>query len=144
MSPAEPHDPLAPRTEKDDVPARRIWLTGAVTVAVIVASVITADLLRKGDLRGDAHGHSPAPVPLQASEQIGIVEQTPILDARRGLDERAPQKESLRHFGWIDRAHGVARIPIERAMDLVADPAVDVQALALPTAAVDGGPRGGP
>jgi hypothetical protein len=33
---------------------------------------------------------------------------------RRSLDER------LGSYGWIDRSAGIARIPVERAMDLVA------------------------
>jgi hypothetical protein len=34
--------------------------------------------------------------------------------------EVAKQRADLEHFRWIDRAHGVFQIPIERAMRLVA------------------------
>lgn len=34
------------------------------------------------------------------------------------LDRR--QNEGLHRYGWIDRSNGIARIPIERAMDMVA------------------------
>ena len=34
---------------------------------------------------------------------------------------RASEEEKLNTYGWIDRQHGVARIPIERAMDLIAE-----------------------
>ena len=33
---------------------------------------------------------------------------------------RAREDEELNHYGWIDRKAGVVRIPIERAMDLIA------------------------
>jgi hypothetical protein len=32
----------------------------------------------------------------------------------------ARQNELLHSYGWVDRRHGVARIPIDRAMDLIA------------------------
>lgn len=41
-------------------------------------------------------------------------------DEKRTLDQqRAAEKELLGTYGWVDEAHGVARIPVERAMDLV-------------------------
>jgi hypothetical protein len=39
----------------------------------------------------------------------------------RELDEvRAAEKEQLGSYGWVDQAGGVARIPVERAMEIVA------------------------
>lgn len=35
---------------------------------------------------------------------------------------RALEEAQLRAYGWIDRAAGVVQIPIERAMDLLAQP----------------------
>ena len=34
---------------------------------------------------------------------------------------RAREKERLNSYGWVDEAQGVVRIPIERAMDIVAE-----------------------
>jgi hypothetical protein len=33
---------------------------------------------------------------------------------------RAEKRRLLSTYGWVDHAHGIAHIPIERAMDLVA------------------------
>ncbi|HZE14015.1 MAG TPA: hypothetical protein VE086_09670 [Chthoniobacterales bacterium] len=33
---------------------------------------------------------------------------------------RASEDKKLNSYGWIDKQHGIARIPIDRAMDLVA------------------------
>ena len=41
---------------------------------------------------------------------------------RRGLDANDVDRNNLKRWGWADRAHGVARIPIDSAMDLAADP----------------------
>jgi hypothetical protein len=40
--------------------------------------------------------------------------------ARDLLEMRAAEERELTTYGWIDEAAGVVRIPIERAMDLVA------------------------
>ena len=38
---------------------------------------------------------------------------------------RADKQRLLSTYGWVDRAHGIARIPIDRAMALVARGAAD-------------------
>jgi hypothetical protein len=48
-------------------------------------------------------------------------EQTPIETTERGLTLRAKQLKQLAGYGWADRDAGIARIPIERAMDLRAE-----------------------
>ena len=35
-------------------------------------------------------------------------------------DMRAAEQQILTGYAWVDQAHGVVRIPIERAMDLLA------------------------
>ncbi len=120
MTILENREAFEPSVEDDRVPAKRVWLAGAIAAVVIVVSVLVA----KGILRASTPRETDSSAsPPTAGESIGIVEQTLILRARRGLDENAEQEESLRHFGWVDRTHGIARIPIDRAMDLVTDPA---------------------
>ncbi len=34
---------------------------------------------------------------------------------------RARQRKTISSYGWVDRSAGVVRIPVERAMDLVAE-----------------------
>jgi hypothetical protein len=127
--------------EDDRIPRRRVWLTAGVGVIAVVAAVIGAEGVRRSTGRGDTSAPSTA-APRRAPDQIGIVEQTLIRDSRRGLDERERQAESLRHFGWVDRPHGVARIPIGEAMTLVVDPAF--MRRAFPAALADAGKGGGP
>jgi hypothetical protein len=143
MSPVEPHEPFAQKTERDAIAPGRVWTTAAITAIVIVVATVAANVIRKIDLRGDAGPGARQAIPVPAGAQIGIVEQTPIWDTRRGLDDRVTQEESLRHFGWVDRAHGIARIPVDRAMDLVADPSFDSRAIVLPRQPADSGAPGG-
>jgi hypothetical protein len=38
-----------------------------------------------------------------------------------GQQLKARQREQLRSYGWVDRQHGVIRIPIEVAIDLIGE-----------------------
>jgi hypothetical protein len=51
----------------------------------------------------------------------GLVEFSPIWDSERGVLLEAQQRKLLDRAEWVDRDAGIARIPIERAMDLVVD-----------------------
>ena len=104
------------RQEEDRIRARP-W--GVVYVAALVmtsiAMVVAGLLLHAsgGEVRGrTAPGVAPA--------QIDIVEQTLIGDTQRGLDVRGQQRRNIERWAWTDRDAGLARIPIETAMDLVA------------------------
>jgi hypothetical protein len=109
-----------PKVEEDAISRMAFWGTAGVAVVIIVGSVFVA----RGLFHHWARGRTPlySATPVAAPAELGIVEQTPILDARRGLDEKARQRESLRRYDWADPQHRFAKLPIERAMDLVADP----------------------
>jgi hypothetical protein len=53
------------------------------------------------------------PPPISASSSENLYEQL------RSL--RQSEEETLSSYGWLDRKAGIARIPIDRAMDLVAE-----------------------
>ncbi len=108
-------DEIEVRQSPDHVDRRT---TMAVTIASIlitgVALVVAWGLL-------EAWGHKPrvAPPPM-SPRTIGTLEQTLVLHTKRGLVLRAEQEASLHRWEWADRDAGVARIPIEEAMDLLA------------------------
>ena len=62
-------------------------------------------------------GHAPE-IDTQRTE-IGIVDQVPFDADRRLPAWRAARKAYLEGYGWVDRAKGVAHIPIEQAMDQI-------------------------
>ena len=115
MSP--PHFPV--HQEEDVVASGRLWRIGVAGVLVGAVGVVVAGILlvvRVGDLRPSFAGPGG---PRAAAREISQVEQTPILDARDGEDLHAAQRRELDGWGWADRDAGIARIPIQRAMDLV-------------------------
>jgi hypothetical protein len=125
MSPAAHEEEFVPKVEGDRVSRKFLATVALVALAVAIVSVVAADaLLQSG------RAASAAPKPVEAADQIGTVEQTLIVDTRRGLDEAAKDRQALDRFGWIDRSRGVAKIPIDDAMDLVTDPAFVRHALA--------------
>jgi hypothetical protein len=107
------------------VSGRALALT-AVTASVIAA----AGVLVAGAILHHSTPPTLARAPLPAPPQIGVVEQTLIRSARRGVDLRASQRESLDRAGWVNRARGIAKIPIDDAMDLVVDAPLARRALA--------------
>jgi hypothetical protein len=108
-----------PRQEEDLVPSRRLVRIGVVSLVVGALGVVAATALLLvciGSVAPDmAAGKGPGPAP----RTIAHVEQTPIWQTRAGEDLRAEQRRRLASWGWVDRDAGVARIPIDRAMDVV-------------------------
>ena len=93
--------------------ARPVVATGiaiAVTIALVVAAVFL--LLRQWQLAPGAD-RVPARAAAPPSPQLQSAPQQD-LAAYRAEKERA-----LHGLGWVDRAHGLARIPVEDAMELM-------------------------
>jgi hypothetical protein len=109
------------RQEEDVIASGRLVRIGLAGMVVGAIGILVAGALlawRVGTVRpvGDPEGTRPA------GRSISQVEQTPILDARDGEDRHEQQRRELERWGWADRDAGVAFIPIERAMDVVARP----------------------
>src|SRR5689334_4592384 len=71
-----------------------------------------------------------APSPL-AEAQLDPIPPGPRLQPAppRDMDElRARDREALTTYGWVDKAGGVARIPVDRAIEILADQAAKERA----------------
>jgi hypothetical protein len=108
---------FSPRQEDDVVPGRRVLAAAGASFVVMLASIATAWLFLHA-ARPDAAAGGP---PARAPAEIGHVEQSLVESTRRGLDAREKQRETLTHYAWVDRARGVARIPIDRAIELTVE-----------------------
>jgi hypothetical protein len=108
------------RQEEDRVSSGSLLHVGVVSLVVGATGVFLAGAIlaaTTGALQPSAAGpHGPR----RATRTLSQVEQTPIWDTRVGLDLRDKQRADLDRWGWVDREAGVARIPIDRAMDIVA------------------------
>jgi hypothetical protein len=119
MSAEHPHG-FEVHQEEDVVAERKLIGVGVLVVVVSVLSVGVAALLLGKDqaLLGGGPAERVKTEGSVAPPTLGIIEQTLIEHEARGVEQRRIEEERLHQYGWIDRAHGVAHIPIERAMDL--------------------------
>lgn len=105
------------RSEEDHVPSLTVLAVGVAALLVFfIGSFITVSYLHA---RQEANGPMVIP-PEIGQNKIGLVEQQIFDLAVRGERSRARQLERLGSTGWVDRQAGVAHIPIDEAMRLVA------------------------
>ena len=107
-----------PGFETSDVPPLRVlWIALGLGAG---AGLIALLLLGYSRLL-DAVVEEPAPEPLARVERVA---PAPRLQAEPALELEEMQARDrlvLESYGWIDREAGIARIPIERAMTLLAE-----------------------
>jgi hypothetical protein len=108
------------RQEADEVSSRKLLGVGIASILIGALGVFFAGVIlvaTVGTLQpSEAGPQGPRPAPRTLSH----IEQTPIWQSQVGLDLRDAQRRDLESWGWVDRRAGVAKIPIERAMDIVA------------------------
>jgi hypothetical protein len=113
--PHEEHDELEVRQAPDVLDRRSLMAVTVGSVIITGVALVVAWLLL--DAWGQKPRTTPPPV---APRTIGTLEQTLVLDTKRGLALRAEQEASLGKWEWVDRDAGVARIPIAEAIDVLA------------------------
>lgn len=101
--------------EARDAPLKVIGFAAALVAALVIASIASSRWLYY------ARYHGPGPVPTtgrQPSFATTPSAEPDILRDWRQVNANASRR--LHSYGWVDRKSGVARIPIDRAMALVA------------------------
>jgi len=109
------------RQEPDIISSAVLVRVAAVSVAVGAIGVSIAGIVLEsttGALRPDFAGPGG---PRMAPGTLSQVEQTPIWEAKTASDLRQRQLRDLEGWGWVDRKKGLAHIPIEQAMEIVAE-----------------------
>ena len=107
----------AARSEEDRVSTGRILQVGAASILlfILAGAAVVYDLHVRQAERG------PLAVPAEVGRsKIGLAEQDFFDVAVRGSRENARKRDRLASYGWVDRNAGVVHIPIDRAMELVA------------------------
>jgi hypothetical protein len=108
------------RQEADEVSTATLLRVGISSILIGALGIFFAGLtlvVTVGTLQPNEAGpRGPRPAPRTLSH----IEQTPIWQSKAGIDLRDAQRRELESWGWVDRRAGVAKIPIERAMDIVA------------------------
>jgi hypothetical protein len=115
---SHPHDSGAhPRSENDRINSRAVLLVGFGSLAVFVLAAAAAT----GYLRHSNLVTPQAALPPEVGQsKIGLVEQQLFGGTLRGARDTAARRAHLETYGWVDRPAGRLHIPIDRAMELVA------------------------
>ena len=106
--------------EEDRVPRRGVFAFLAM-VAVVSAVLVTWTVsLVDGRYRALRPSGAFPERHLGPRRMVARVRQDLFDEQRRVESLNAQKRRELSTYGWVDRDRGVARIPIEEAMDLVA------------------------
>src|SRR5271157_3955977 len=116
MAENKPMPDLEPRFrhENTDVDVRAV---GRFGIALALLSILSMAGLFGLYRYFEAREGGPVAVTMPPRPPMPQLEETPVLDLAR---ERAAEEKLLNSYGWVDRQKGVARIPVGRAMDLMA------------------------
>lgn len=110
--------------ERSDARVGPLALSAVALFALVALAMFgMAKLFRALDRSEPAPRH-----PMAAERQVPPAPrlQTDPAGERLELEER--DRARLETYGWVDREQGVVRIPLERAMDLVAEEGLPVRA----------------
>ncbi len=108
------------RAEEDHVPTVRLVTVGIGALVLFFLASVTASIVLVAQVK-QMLPEGPGPMPVDLGKaKIGMVEQSLFEYATRASDKAAAQRRLLSSYGWVDRKAGVVRIPVDRAMDLVA------------------------
>jgi len=102
-------------------------LVALVVLAILLSLVLVWMKSAARSLDREAREGAHAIHPLAAASEVPPeprLQEAPALDLERF---RAREEEILGGYGWVDRPSGVVRIPIDRAMELVAKEGLPVR-----------------
>ncbi len=113
--------PNTPRVEPDGVSIRAVYVfCGVLILTLILVQPIIVWLTR---MQPADRVTEPAPLP------VGLHGAQHWVDAPGELAAiREQEEQKLSRYAWVDRERGIVRIPIERAMQLMAQRSTDAHA----------------
>jgi hypothetical protein len=124
MTATPQHSPPAPPSvghERTDFTSRPIVIFGiGLTIALVIVAALMLGLYNLFAAR-EARLSPPAN-PLAAAEAPRLppeprLQVHPVRDLR---ELREAENAILQHYGWVDKSAGIVRMPIDRAIDLLA------------------------
>lgn len=132
----EDNDLFNPEThhEHSDVPVRPLFWFIVIFVVFGIVSHVALYLLYKGFVKGERNRMDPPQTQVARPADASVPQNQPLLQPfPRGnvapqrqtpvtdmADMRRAEDAVLKHYGWVDKQHGVVHIPIEEAKKLYA------------------------
>jgi hypothetical protein len=112
------------KESEDNIDFRKVIAVGVVSLVIFALATWWAIAILHGErsqLKGRSEGR---PGTQLGKTEIGIVDQVPFSKDKRLEVWKIERAEWLANYNWVDRAHGIVTMPIERAMDAVVAGAV--------------------
>jgi hypothetical protein len=112
---------------------RILGFTGGLVAVTLVVLAVMWWMSTSFKQQEEANDRAPSPL---AEARLDPIPPGPRLQPSppRDMDElRAKDREALTTYGWVDPAEGVARIPVARAIEIVADKGLAAARPAEPT-----------
>ena len=105
--------------ERSDLKPGTIALFGIGLAVVIGAAVVITSLFVH--YRALQLSRQETPVPRLAGEREATPEPRLQVDAQNELRQmRAAEEAALNSYGWVDKDAGIVKIPVDRAMEILA------------------------
>ena len=105
--------------ERSDLKPGTIALFGVGLAVVIGAAVVITSLFVH--YRALQHSRQETAVPRLAGEREATPEPRLQVDAQNELRRlRVAEDAALNNYGWVDKEAGVVKIPVDRAMEILA------------------------
>jgi hypothetical protein len=115
----EPRTDLPAGHELSDLRSGYVAFFGIALLVVLVISVAIASLIIH--YKTVRHARLDTPIPRLAGEREAIPEPRLQIDAPNELRQlRAAEETALKSYGWVDKDAGIVKIPVDRAMEILA------------------------
>jgi len=113
------HDPHGHQSE-DHIAFGKVITVGVVSLVLFAAGIMWSSAILHRDTKRAEEATGLARQPTLGKAEIGIVDQVPFNGDHRLADWRQERAARLNSYGWVDRAKGIAHVPIERALEAAA------------------------
>ena len=130
--------------ELQDANIRNVVVYGFGMLVFVVMMGFLFSVIVYRILARNSNGYPPAPqfqAPQNELPPTPRLEQHPWLDLKEFREAETKQLES---YGWVDKTNGVVKIPIERAMDLIAQRGLPIKPAGSKASGNEGAPSGSP
>lgn len=108
------------RHEHADV---NVWAIGKIAIALILLTVASVFLMfgvfRYFEVRESAGQGALPPAAIVESGKLPPQPRLLVNEPQDLQEIRESEDKTLSTYGWVDQAHGIVRLPIDRAMDLL-------------------------
>lgn len=105
---------------EDAVAYGKVVGVGVASLGIFAISVAWAYMILSRETKQLVEKQGEPKPMVVGRPEVGIIDQVPFSSDRRLEAWRKAHTERLNGYGWVDKSKGVAHIPIDKAMDMIA------------------------